>query len=162
MVLPDYRYRGARACHILHARELAEFVATWERARDAGVPLPETDDPAYASLDALLHHVLGAARFYMTWCCASLDLPEPDLIECPPLESVAADAQTFARDLGASWATPLLDVPGARFTESYRAPWGEDFTIDSMLEHALAHPMRHRFQLEELLNGAMKTLVGDD
>jgi hypothetical protein len=26
-----------------------------------------------------------------------------------------------------------------------------DYSIDSMLEHALVHPMRHAFQLEEML-----------
>jgi len=42
-------------------------------------------------------------------------------------------------------------VPEARFAEVHRSNWGEDFTLESMLEHAVVHPMRHALQLEELM-----------
>jgi len=29
--------------------------------------------------------------------------------------------------------------------------WGEPYTVEQMLEHALVHPMRHRIQLERLM-----------
>jgi uncharacterized damage-inducible protein DinB len=35
--------------------------------------------------------------------------------------------------------------------------WGAPMTVEAMLEHAVAHPMRHHFQLEELLAKAGKS-----
>jgi hypothetical protein len=29
--------------------------------------------------------------------------------------------------------------------------WGEPYTVEQMLEHAVVHPMRHRFQLQRIL-----------
>jgi hypothetical protein len=49
------------------------------------------------------------------------------------------------------WREPLRDVPAERFVETHVSNWGEDFTLESMLEHAVVHPMRHALQLEELM-----------
>jgi hypothetical protein len=35
--------------------------------------------------------------------------------------------------------------------QSIRSRWGEDYSIEQMLEHAIVHPMRHRIQLERPL-----------
>jgi uncharacterized damage-inducible protein DinB len=150
--LDDYLSRGARALVLLHERQLPVFVATWRRAKAAGVPLPRTDDESYASLETLLRHVLAAARGYMTWICETLDLPDPRLPPVPELDAVAAQADEYLADLLAAWRIPLRDVPPDAFeSNTYTSRWGEPFTIDSMLEHAVMHPIRHTFQLEELL-----------
>ena len=53
------------------------------------------------------------------------------------------------------WRTPLADVAAERFrTPEYDTPWGMRYSVDSMLEHAVVHPIRHQFQLEELLEKA--------
>jgi hypothetical protein len=46
----------------------------------------------------------------------------------------------------------------ARLDEEHTTRWGATLSIDGMLEHAVLHPARHRFQLEELLEaqGALK------
>lgn len=46
-------------------------------------------------------------------------------------------------------ALPESDDPSYRSVESR---WGEDYTIEQMLEHAIVHPMRHRIQLERLMS----------
>ena len=74
-----YRYGGARALVRLHERHLWEFWATWCEARNAGLQLPETEDSNYASLEVLLHHVLGSARGYLQWICTQLELPDPGI-----------------------------------------------------------------------------------
>ena len=33
----------------------------------------------------------------------------------------------------------------------YTSRWGEPYTVEQMLEHAVVHPMRHRIQLERLM-----------
>ena len=43
------------------------------------------------------------------------------------------------------------EVAGA--DQQYPARWKLPYSIDQMLEHAVAHPMRHRKQLERLMEG---------
>jgi len=125
---------------LLHETHLKNFLATWRRAREAGIKLPQTDDPSYQSLDHLLHHPLRSARSYMVRICRVLELPDPN-IEPPPLPAdVEGQADLYITHLLEKWRLPLADVENSRLD-----------TIDSMLEHAVMHPIRHTFQLEELI-----------
>ncbi len=149
--LKNYRYRGARALIILHERGMRELLPVWRRAVAAKVQLPVTDDPSYQSLETLLHHALRASRSYMTWLCEKLGLPEPGIDEAPEPNSVAREADRYLEHLLARWRVPLADVEGSRFEAIHKTRWGEDMSLEGMLEHAAMHPRRHRFQLEELL-----------
>jgi len=152
--LLDYQYRGARALVLLHEKELREFVVVWRRARAAGLPLPVTSDPDYASLEALLFHVLRAARGYMTWMCESLGLADPGIEPPPPVERVAAEVDRYVEHLLERWRLPLAGLPEERFhAPEFRSRWGVLYCVDAMLEHAVVHPVRHAFQLRELLQG---------
>ena len=75
-----YKSRAVRALVLLHDEHLRRFLVVWKQARAASVTLPQTEDPAYASLDTLLRHVLRAARGYMTWMCEVLELPDPEIL----------------------------------------------------------------------------------
>lgn len=152
--LDGYHYRGARALVILHDREMRRFVDTWRRADAAGVALPPTPNTHYSSRAHLLRHVLRSARGYMVWMTSHLGLPDPGIDEPPEVEVVAERADAYLEHLLERWRTPLMEVPEERFEVPYTSYWGEPFTIDSMLEHAVMHPIRHRFQLEELLQNA--------
>jgi hypothetical protein len=149
--LLDYAYRGARALVLLHEQTMREFLRVWRRARLADVRLPATDDPDYVSLEALLHHGLRAARGYMTWLCEKLDLPDPGIEPAPGVDTVEKDAERFLEHLLARWRLPLTRVEEKRFGETYKTRWNQDMTCESMLEHAVVHPMRHSFQLEQIM-----------
>ena len=75
--LPNFRYRGARACILLHEQILRQFVETWKQAKAAGISLPESKTRDYDSFEVLLYHVLDSARWYMVWICEKLELPAP-------------------------------------------------------------------------------------
>ena len=148
----EYRYRGARAMVLMHERELWRFVEVWRKAKASGVALPATDDPDYASLEHMLYHVLRAARGYMIWMCEKLELPDPQIQPAPPPERMEAEVDRYLEHLLARWRLPLAEVDEERASRpNYKSRWGMDYSIDSMLEHALVHPMRHAFQLEEML-----------
>ena len=50
------------------------------------------------------------------------------------------------------WRRPLQRIPEERFFDAcYVAPWGPEYCIDAMLEHAAMHPMRHSYQLRRLM-----------
>ena len=150
--LPAYRYGGARAMVILHDRQLRSFLAVWQRARAAKLSLPVTEDPDYASLEHLLRHVCACARGYMLWMCKVLELPDPAIEPAPELDRIAAEAAGYLDHLAQGWQRPLAEVPEDRFgIPEYESGWKVKYCVDAMLEHAVMHPIRHEFQLVELL-----------
>lgn len=148
----EYADRAVRALVALHERELRAFLPTWRRFAASGLPLPDTDDTDYLSNEHLLLHVVRAAGRYLTWVCRQLGLPDPGVPEAPGVEEIADRAEVFMERVLGLWRTSLTAVPADRLEDrAYTSNWGAPMTIASMLEHAVAHPMRHTFQLEELM-----------
>ena len=149
--LGTYRSRAARALVLMHDREMRSFVGVWRRALATGVTLPETDDEDYRSMEALLRHVLRASRFYVTWMSKNLDRPGPEIRAVPDSLTEESVVDEFLEHLLERWRAALETVSSEALEgKEWPAPWGANFTIDSMLEHAVLHPMRHGFQLAEL------------
>jgi uncharacterized damage-inducible protein DinB len=149
--LRNYRSRGARALVLLHERAMRELLPVWRQALASNIRLPATDDPSYASLDTLLHHALRAARGYITWLCEKLALPDPGVQEVPEPDRLTREVESYLEHLLARWRAALAGVEDSRFEAIHKTRWGEDMSLGGMLEHAAMHPIRHRFQLEELL-----------
>ena len=151
--LPKYKYNGARALVILHERHLRSCIQTWKEAKSLNIKLPETEDKDYESLETVLRHILRAARGYMTWMCDKLNLPDPGIEVQPEPDSVEIKADEFINHLLEKWRLPLADVPEEKFhSPTFTSRWGVDYCIDAMLEHAVMHPIRHEFQLRNLIN----------
>lgn len=150
--LTYYRYRGARALVLLHDAELRRCLAVWRQAKAANVALPKTTDEDYVSLEALLVHIMGAARMYMVWICRQLELPDPEIRPVPNVSIIEQEAESCLSHVLERWRLPLADVPEEKFEpEVYLSNWGTPYAVEAMLEHAVMHPVRHRFQLEELI-----------
>ncbi len=149
--IPAHEYAGARALIALHEHHMREFLATWREAKAQNVKLPATDDPDYESLESLLLHLLNGTIYYMGWICKALELPEPGFGELPTLENCESEADAFLDASLAKWRTPLVDLPGESFELEFEAAWGPVYCIDAMLEHAVMHPIRHTFQLRNLM-----------
>jgi hypothetical protein len=150
-----YRSRAVRALVFLHDDHLRRFLDTWKRAKAAAVALPATQDPDYVSLDTLLRHVLGCARGYMTWMCEVLELPDPQIRVAPDAAAIAAEADSYMEHVLERWRDPLKDVSDEKLeAPEYRSRWKTLYCVDAMLEHAVMHPIRHTFQLEELISHA--------
>ena len=151
---PTYQSRAVRALVLLHDEHVRRFLVVWKQARAASVVLPKTDDPDYASLDTLLRHVLCGARGYMTWMCEKLELLDPEIRVAPEASALAGEADTYMEHVLEKWRAPLQDVGDDRLdTPEYPSRWQTRYCIDAMLEHAVMHPIRHAFQLEELMRG---------
>ena len=116
------------------------------------VSLPPSADPAYASLETLGRHVLSAAGGYMIWMCEVLALPDPGIHAAPEAAAMVRDADRYLEHVLERWRAPLSDVSDEKLeTPEYPSRWQSRYCIDSMLEHAVMHPIRHAFQLDELL-----------
>jgi hypothetical protein len=88
----------------------------------------------------------------MLWICEKLELPDPEIVETPSVEIIETDAERYLDHLLMQWRKPLTEVPRERFFKpEYTTRWGVQYCIEAMLEHAVLHPIRHHFQLEELM-----------
>ena len=144
--------RAVRALVLLHNEHLRRFLPVWKRAREANAPLPASSDPAYASLDTLGRNVLGAAGGYATWVCDVLQLPAAGIRSAPEAAAIPDEADRYLEHVLARWNEALRSVRDDQLeTPEYPSRWGTRYSIDAMLEHAVMHPIRHTFQLEELL-----------
>ena len=150
--LKKYKYNGARSLVLLHEKHLASCLSVWREAKKAGLILPETEDKDYESLDTLLRHILRAARNYMIWICSKLNLPDPEIKKEPEPELIETKADEYVPHLIDRWRLPLSDIPEEKFhSPVYTSNWGVEYCIDAMLEHAVMHPIRHEFQLKNLM-----------
>jgi len=147
-----FKSNAVRSCVELHEMELRRFYDAWRAFLVSAVALPETQDPNYASPDHLGGHVLRAARNYLTWIGECVGRPVTDVDLDNDTVSVAAKAEQFLEEVLAAWRRHLPVLEDAELeTQGYRSRWGEPYTIEQMLEHAVVHPMRHRRQLERLM-----------
>ena len=150
--MKEYLFGGARALIALHKLHMHSFLETWQKAKKAGVTLPQTTDPSYKSMQTLLRHSLKASRGYIIWICQKLELPDPGVDPLPELENIEQTAEAFLAHLLERWELPLRDVPEERFFEhNYKSNWDVEYCIEAMLEHAVMHPIRHEFQLANLM-----------
>jgi uncharacterized damage-inducible protein DinB len=150
--IKDYKYRGARALVLLQEKQLHSFLSVWKEAKKINIKLPETNDKDYQSLESLLFHVFRASRGYITWICEKLDLPDPKIDKPTALEEIEQKANAYLEYLLEKWRNPLVDVQEELFfNKIYKSRWGVEYCIEAMLEHAVTHPMRHEFQLMELI-----------
>jgi uncharacterized damage-inducible protein DinB len=147
-----FRSNAVRSCVELHEIELSRFYDAWEAFRVSGLALPATKDPNYASPNHLGGHVLRAARNYLTWIGECVGRPVTDVDQDNDTESVAAKGRAFLDEVLAAWRRHLAAVEDPELdVQGHRSRWGEPYTIEQMLEHAVVHPMRHRRQLERLM-----------
>ena len=147
----QYKYGGAKSLVKLHEIHLKEFYETWKEAKRLNIKLPETDDPNYESLDTLLYHVLRAARGYMVWICHNLELNDPEINKTPTSDFIVDKVEEYISHLLEKWQLPLVNVEFELFDKVFKSNWGVYYCIDAMLEHAVMHPIRHEFQLKNLI-----------
>ena len=89
----------------------------------------------------------------MTWMCEMLELPDPAIRTAPEPAALAREADSYMEHVLEKWRTPLQDVGDERLEKpEYPSRWETRYSIDAMLEHAVMHPIRHAFQLEELMS----------
>jgi hypothetical protein len=151
--IPNYTWRGARALVLIHEQSMRDLLAVWRRAKAAPVTLPASDNAAYASLDTVMQHALKAARNMLMWICEKLELPDPKVDEAPDASRMDAEAGTYIEHLLSRWRLPFAEVDAKRFEAIHADRNGHDTSLLARFEHAVVHPQRHKFQLEELLEG---------
>jgi uncharacterized damage-inducible protein DinB len=148
----SYKYNGARAMVILHEEHLRSCVDAWRKAKGLNIKLPQTDDEDYQSLETLLKHIFRAARGYIMWICSKLNLPDPEIEPAPESGLIESKIDDYLDHLLEKWKHPLTKISEEKFhAPTFTSNWGVVYCIDAMLEHAVMHPIRHEFQLRNLI-----------
>ncbi|MCB0747476.1 MAG: hypothetical protein KDC90_08430 [Ignavibacteriae bacterium] len=156
--LQPFKYNGARSLVLLHEKHLKSFLLIWSEAYDKNIALPKTEDPDYESLITLLRHVLRSAGNYMNWICDKLELPSPKINAVPNLDIIKNEADNYLNHIWERWRLPLCEVEEEKFiSQTFTSNWGIEYCIDAMLEHAVMHPIRHEFQLRNLIKENSET-----
>ena len=150
-----FRSRAVRNLVELHEREMRSFLEVWSRFVDSGLPVPEAHgDEHYENRERLLAHVLMAARGYLTRIGEWVARPVDDVNASPDPYEIARGAATFADDVLAAYRRHLAEISVEELEpQVHRTRWGELMSVENLLEHAVVHPMRHRIQLERVLEG---------
>jgi hypothetical protein len=151
----EFRSRGVRSLVELHEVEMRDLVATWKAFVASGKPMPDPHgDPDYQSAEHLVTHVQRAARGYLTWIREVLGQPIEDLPLTRDPAAIVPRLDAYMAETLAAWRRYLAPLEDSQLSpKQYLSRWGEPHTIEQMLEHAVVHPMRHRAQLQRILDG---------
>ena len=93
-----------------------------------------------------------AARNYLTRIGEWVGRPVSDVDGSQDPQDVAPRAAEFADDVLAAYRRHLAEIANEELEQQvHRTRWGELMSVENLLEHAVVHPMRHRIQLERIL-----------
>ena|SRR5438094_1242636 len=152
----EFRSRAVRSLVELHEREMRSFLEVWGRFVAAGLPVPEAHgDKSYESRERLAGHVLMAARGYLTRIGEWVSRPVTDVDASEDPHEIFTRASEFADNVLAAYRRHLAQISNEELEpQVHRTRWGELMSVENLLEHAVVHPMRHRIQLERMLEGS--------
>jgi len=155
-----FRSRAVLSLVELHEREMQSFMQVWRRFVASDLAMPEAHgDASYENRERLAGHVLMAARGYLTRIGEWVGRPVSDVDAGQDPYEIVGRAAEFLDDVLAAYRRHLAEIsPEEVEPQIHRTRWGELMSVDNLLEHAVVHPMRHRIQLERILEGrgAMK------
>ena len=151
----EYRSRAVRSLVELHEVEMRAFLEVWKRFAAANAPMPEAHgDESYASRERLAGHVLMAMRGYLRRIGEWIGRPVTDLDASEDPAEIMTRAAKFADEVLAAYPRYLAEITNEELEkQAHRTRWGDLMSVEMLLEHAIVHPMRHRIQLERILEG---------
>lgn len=149
----EFRSRAVMSLVELHERELHSFLEVWKRFVAAGRPMPEAHgDESYENRERLAGHVLMAARGYLTRIGEWVGRPVSDVDASQDPYEVVKRASEFSEEVLAAYRRHLSSITTEELEpQVHRTRWGDLMSVENLLEHAVVHPMRHRIQLERIL-----------
>jgi uncharacterized damage-inducible protein DinB len=158
----EFRNRAVRSLVELHEREIRSFLEVWVRFQAADLPMPEAHgDECYRDANRLGGHVLSSARGYLTRIGEWVGRPVNDVDDTQDPCDIAARSSSFAEDVFAAYRRHLAEITDQELEQQiHRTRWGELMSVENLLEHAVVHPMRHRIQLERILEDKEARIPG--
>jgi len=152
----EFRSRAVHNLVDLHEREMQSFLQVWKRFIASGLPMPEAHgDESYENRERLFGHVLMAMRGYLTRIGEWVGRPVSDVDAGTDPYQIARRGTEFADEVLAAYRRHLAAVTTEELEpQNHRTRWGDLMSVENLLEHAVVHPMRHRIQIERILEGS--------
>ena len=154
----EFQSRAVRSLVELHERELRSWFEVWKRFATTDLAIPEAHgDENYANRERLEAHVLMAARNYLTRIGEWVGRPVTDLDDSKDAHAIVGRAAAFGDEVLAGYRRHLASITTAELEQQvHKTRWGELMSVEMLLEHAVVHPMRHRIQIERILEDSAK------
>jgi uncharacterized damage-inducible protein DinB len=114
---------------------------------------PDTKDPDCRSVQTILRHVIRSGYGYPSYIRPffGMEVVRPNLRELTKIESMTMLDEMFAYNL-ATFEDRLTMTEAEMEAIKFTTRWGTDHTLESIMEHAIVHILRHRRQIERLLS----------
>lgn len=120
---------------------------------------PPSDDPDAESIARILWHVVVAGYGHVAYARELLQHEGPPPPKVPRFEDPETGVRALRQML--DWTARALPTdhpnlavdPQVIFDRRVRTSWGQTFDLETMLEHAIVHVLRHRRQIEKVLLG---------
>ena len=141
--------------HERAARELSRLVAALSDEQYLARRDPHAADAHCRSIQTVMTHVVSAGHGYAGMMREAWGLPRlpHERREVPRAESLARlDAMLANMDATLAGHGELTEEQAAAVT--MRAPWGVNYDLEQLFEHAIVHVLRHRRQIERWLAAA--------
>ena len=134
------------------AREFAASVTAVGDEQFAECLDADTVDDDCRSVQTVVRHVVSSGFGYATALRRhfgeEIDRPEVSLAAKDVLLAQLDEMLRFTEEtLVPHWDRPAIEIENARIV----APWGVIYDVEQLLEHAVVHVLRHRRQIEKLL-----------
>jgi hypothetical protein len=113
---------------------------------------PDTENPNCLSIQTIITHVVTSGYYYSIYIGKlkdpGLKFPEPVLHK--NIAGYFSDLDSVLKHTGdtmKNFSPEELDETEQH--KKIRTRWGQYYSVDQMLEHAIVHILRHRFQIEK-------------
>jgi len=115
----------------------------------------KTKDEDCRSIQTIMGHVVGSGYSYADSIRKVFGIPSarPKIEPFPRMEAIEGLEKMLAytaETLEDKWDTPEEDIHKINVASS----WGQPYTLEQILEHAIVHILRHRRQVERFLQNA--------
>jgi uncharacterized damage-inducible protein DinB len=122
------------------------------------------------NMRGILCHVIAANFSYGCWILRVLGRLDPE-VEKQEKAAFLSRVRSFtsaeefergSRDAATRYYAALAEIAPDDFDRDFKTNWGPMLSIEAMLEHAFAHLIRHRRQLEVMLGMRVAPTVRGD
>jgi uncharacterized damage-inducible protein DinB len=115
----------------------------------------QTKDENCRTVQTIISHVVGAGYSYADYIreCFGIASTRPARMSVPRLEAesqINSMLEYTANTLEGRWEMREEEIAGVEINSS----WGVRYDLEQLLEHAIVHVLRHRRQIERLLEGS--------
>jgi uncharacterized damage-inducible protein DinB len=142
-MMDEYERAAAELMELIRGLSEEEF----ERVRDR-----KTQDDGCRSIQTVARHVVSAGYAYATDIRRAFgaDAKRPEVplgTRLETLDRFRAMLEHTASTLDGKWESSDQEITAVKM----HTPWGVDYDLEQMLEHAIVHVLRHRRQIERFL-----------